>query len=153
MTLIRRIVIVEDDPHDLELTIAALAQNRLANEVVALRDGVEALDYLYQRGNHALRHGGDPAIVLLDLKLPKIDGLGVLRALKGDERMKHIPIVMLTSSREERDLIESYRLGVNAYVVKPVDFASFIDAVKQIGSFWAVINQVPPGPAAPGTYD
>lgn len=145
MNSLKRIVIVEDDPRDLELTLEALRQNHLANEVVALRDGAEALDYLYQRGEFALRHGGLPAIVLLDLKLPKVDGLAVLRTLKGDDAMRNIPVVMLTSSREERDLVESYRLGVNAYVVKPVDFSSFVDAVRQIGSFWAVINEPPPG--------
>ena len=152
-TLIRRIVIVEDDPRDLELTLAALSHNRLANEIIALGDGEEVLDYLYQRGRFSQRDGGQPALVLLDLKLPKIDGLTVLKTLKADARMKQIPIVMLTSSREERDLIESYRLGVNAYVVKPVDFPSFVDAVKQIGSFWAVINEPPPGTAVGETYD
>jgi DNA-binding response OmpR family regulator len=144
-TQLKRIVIVEDDPRDLELTMEALSQNRLANEVVALRDGAEALDYLFQRGEFALRHGGLPAIVLLDLKLPKVDGLAVLKALKADDRLKTVPVVMLTSSREERDLVESYRLGVNAYVVKPVDFQSFVDAVRQIGVFWAVVNEPPPG--------
>jgi DNA-binding response OmpR family regulator len=142
---VKRILLVEDSPNDVELTLAALAENHLANEVVVARDGEEALDYLYQRGMFRLREPGHPAVVLLDLKLPKVDGLEVLARLKGDAELKVVPIVMLTSSREERDLINSYNLGVNAYVVKPVDFREFVWAIKEIGCFWAVINQLPPG--------
>jgi CheY-like chemotaxis protein len=144
ITDIRRILLVEDNPNDVELTLAALAEHHLANEVVVLRDGAEALDYLYGRGAHASRQDNNPALVLLDLKMPKVDGLEVLRQMKADARLKTIPVVMLTSSREEKDLIESYRLGVNAYVVKPVDFPEFVDAVKQLGAFWAVVNEPPP---------
>jgi CheY-like chemotaxis protein len=140
-----RILLAEDSAADVELTLAALAEHNLANEVVVVRDGAEALDYLLRRGAHANRTTGLPAVVLLDLKMPKVDGLEVLRALKGDAELRHVPVVMLTSSREEQDLVESYRLGVNAYVVKPVDFAQFQEAVKQLGMFWAVINEPPPG--------
>ncbi|MGH7995423.1 MAG: response regulator [Opitutaceae bacterium] len=145
MTEIRSILLVEDNPQDIELTLAALAEHNLANEVVVAADGEEALDYLYVRGRFKLRASGNPAVVLLDLKMPKVDGLEVLRILKGDESLKHVPIVMLTSSREEQDLVRSYNLGVNAYVVKPVDFQGFIEAVKQVGVFWAVHNEPPPG--------
>ena len=141
---IRRVLLVEDNPNDVELTLAALAEHHLANEVVVLRDGAEALDYLYGRGAYASRPPENPALVLLDLKMPKVDGLEVLRQMKGDEQLKTIPVVMLTSSREEKDLIESYQLGVNAYVVKPVDFPEFVEAVKQLGAFWAVVNEPPP---------
>ncbi len=143
-----RILLVEDSPNDAELTLTALAEHNLANEVVVLRDGAEALDYLYGRGAYAGRSNGLPAVILLDLKMPKVDGLGVLRVVKSDERLRSIPVVMLTSSREERDLVESYRLGVNAYVVKPVDFRAFIGAVKQLGAFWAIVNEAPPGSIA-----
>jgi CheY-like chemotaxis protein len=142
---LKRILLVEDSTHDVELTLAALEENRLANEVVVARDGEEALDYLYRRGIFKLRSSGLPAVVLLDLKLPKIDGLDVLKAIKGDETLRAIPVVMLTSSREEKDLVQSYNLGVNAYVVKPVDFHEFVDSLKELGLFWAVINQPPPG--------
>ena len=142
---IKRVLLVEDNPNDAELTLEALAEHRLANEVVALRDGAEALDYLHARGRFSGRPSGNPALVLLDLKMPKVDGLEVLREMKTDEHLKTIPVVILTSSREEKDLVESYRLGVNAYVVKPVEFGAFIDAVKQLGAFWAVINEPPPG--------
>jgi CheY-like chemotaxis protein len=136
---------VEDSPNDIELTLAALAENHLANEVVVARDGEEALDYLYRRGMFKLREPGQPAVVLLDLKLPKVDGLEVLAQLKADPTLKVVPVVMLTSSHEERDLVRSYNLGVNAYVVKPVDFPEFVEAVKEVGLFWAVINEPPPG--------
>jgi len=136
---------VEDSPNDIELTLAALAENHLANEVVVARDGEEALDYLYRRGMFKLRELGQPAVVLLDLKLPKVDGLEVLAQLKADPALKVVPVVMLTSSHEERDLVRSYNLGVNAYVVKPVDFPEFVEAVKEVGLFWAVINELPPG--------
>jgi CheY-like chemotaxis protein len=144
-TELKRILLAEDNANDLELTLAALQQHKLANEIIAVRDGAEALDYLYRRGAYADRDGGLPALVLLDLKMPKVDGLEVLKTVKADPQMQLIPVVMLTSSREESDLIRSYKLGVNAYVVKPVDFSEFMDAVRQIGVFWAVLNEVPPG--------
>jgi CheY-like chemotaxis protein len=145
MKELKRILLVEDSPNDVELTLAALEENHLANEVVVVRDGEEALDYLYRRGIFKLRIEGNPVVILLDLKLPKVDGLEVLAQVKSDPTMKVIPIVMLTSSREEQDLIRSYDLGVNAYVVKPVDFHEFVNAIKEIGLFWAVVNQPPPG--------
>jgi CheY-like chemotaxis protein len=141
---IKRILLVDDNENDIELTLSALSEHKVANEIVVLRDGAQALDYLFCRGAYADRPGGNPACMLLDLKMPKVDGLEVLRAIKEDEGLKTIPVVMLTSSREERDLIASYRLGVNAYVVKPVDFASFVEAVKQLGAFWAIFNEPPP---------
>ena len=144
MTPFKRILLVDDNAKDVELTLAALEEHHLANEVVIASDGLEALDYLYCRGKHVARPAENPVVILLDLKMPKVDGLEVLRTIKSDDRMKTIPIVMLTSSREENDLIESYRLGVNAYVVKPVDFQEFINAVKELGFFWAVINEAPP---------
>ena len=131
----------------MELTLTALEDYRLANEVVVCRDGQEALDYLYSRGKFSDRVNENPAVILLDLKLPKVDGLEVLQQVKSDERLRMIPVVMLTSSHEEKDIIRSYKLGVNAYVVKPVDFHEFINAVKELGVFWAVINEPPPGPA------
>jgi CheY-like chemotaxis protein len=142
---LKRILLVEDSAHDVELTLAALEENHLANEVVVARDGQEALDYLHRRGIFKLRSAGHPAVVLLDLKLPKVDGLEVLKAIKGDEALRSVPVVMLTSSREEKDLVSSYNLGVNAYVVKPVDFHEFVDSLRELGLFWAVINQPPPG--------
>ena len=145
MADVKRILLVEDSPNDIELTLAALAENHLANEVVVARDGEEALDYLYRRGMFKLREPGQPAVVLLDLKLPKVDGLEVLAQLKADPTLKVVPVVMLTSSHEEKDLVRSYNLGVNAYVVKPVDFPEFVEAVKEVGLFWAVINEPPPG--------
>ena len=145
MAELKRILLVEDSPHDVELTLTALAENHLANEVVVVRDGAEALDYLYRRGVYKLRAPGHPAVVLLDLKLPRVDGLQVLQAIKADEELRSVPVVMLTSSREECDLVSSYKLGVNAYVVKPVDFQEFVAALKELGLFWAVINQPPPG--------
>jgi CheY-like chemotaxis protein len=145
MTEMKRILLVEDTPNDVELTLAALEENNLANEVVVVRDGAEALDYLYRRGIFKLRTTGHPAVVLLDLKLPKVDGLEVLQQVKGDPDLRSVPIVMLTSSREEQDLVRSYDLGVNAYVVKPVGFADFVTALKELGLFWAVINEPPPG--------
>ncbi|HXG10168.1 MAG TPA: response regulator [Gemmataceae bacterium] len=145
MAELKRILLVEDNPHDIELTLAALDENHLANEVVVVRDGVEALDYLYRRGIFKMRAQGNPAVVLLDLKLPRVDGMEVLRQLKSDPVLKTVPVVMLTSSREEQDLIASYNLGVNAYVVKPVDFNGFVQALNKLGLFWAVINEPPPG--------
>lgn len=144
MTEIGRILLAEDDPRDVELTLAALEEFKLANKVVVVGDGEQAIDYLYRQGKYANRARGHPSVVLLDLKMPKVDGLEVLRQVKGDERLRMIPIVALTSSREEQDLIESYRLNVNAYVVKPVDFHDFVDAIRKLGIFWALINEPPP---------
>ena len=136
---------VEDDPNDVELTLTALGEYNLANEVVVARDGEEALDYLFCRGNFSTRTSDNPAVLLLDLKLPKVDGLEVLQQVKSDEKLRMIPVVVLTSSHEERDMVASYRLGVNAYVVKPVDFHEFVNAIKELGIFRAVINEPPPG--------
>ena len=136
---------VEDDPKDVELTLTALEDYNLANEVVVVRDGEEALNYLNCQNEYAERLSGNPAVMLLDLKLPKVDGLEVLRQVKSNEALKLIPVVVLTSSHEEKDLIASYKLGVNAYVVKPVDFHQFVNAIKELGVFWAVINAPPPG--------
>ncbi len=141
---VKRILLVEDSEHDIELTLAALEAHNVANEVDTARDGAEALDYLYRRGAFANRAKELPVVVLLDLKMPRVDGLEVLRQIKADPELKRIPVVMLTSSREEQDLVRSYELGVNAYVVKPVNFAQFMDSVKQLGCFWAVINETPP---------
>jgi CheY-like chemotaxis protein len=140
-----RILMVEDDPKDVELTLTALEDYNLTNEVVVARDGEEALDYLYCRGSFKMRTNENPAVLLLDLKLPKVDGLEVLQTIKSDEKLKIIPVVVLTSSREERDMVASYKLGVNAYVVKPVDFHEFVNAIKELGVFWAIINEPPPG--------
>src|SRR5690242_10656906 len=145
MNTLGRILMVEDDPRDVELTMTALEEYNLANEVVVTHDGKEALDYLYCRGEFTSRSNDNPAVMLLDLKLPKIDGLEVLQQIRSDERLKMIPVVVLTSSHEERDMIRSYQLGVNAYVVKPVDFHEFVNAIKELGVFWAVINEPPPG--------
>jgi len=143
--ILGRILLVEDDPRDVELTLNALEDYNLTNEVVVARDGEEGLDYLYSRGSFKMRTNENPAVLLLDLKLPKVDGLEVLRTLKSDPNLRMIPVVVLTSSREERDMIESYKLGVNAYVVKPVDFHEFVNAIKELGVFWALINEPPPG--------
>jgi CheY-like chemotaxis protein len=145
MSTLGRILLVEDDPKDVELTLTALEDYKLANEVVVTHDGAEALDYLYRRGNFANRSTDNPAVLLLDLKLPKIDGLEVLEQIKADAQLRLIPVVVLTSSHEERDMVTSYKLGVNAYVVKPVDFHEFVNAVKELGIFWALVNQPPPG--------
>jgi len=145
MANLGRILIVEDDPNDVELTMTALSEYNLANEVVITRDGQQALDYLYCRGEFAGRPDDNPAVMLLDLKLPKVDGLEVLKRVKSDERLKMLPVVVLTSSHEEKDMMRSYSLGVNAYVVKPVDFHEFVNAVKELGAFWAIVNQPPPG--------
>lgn len=144
MAVLRRILLAEDSANDIELTLTALAEHRLANQVDVVRDGAEALDYLYRRGAHADRPAGNPAVMLLDLKMPKVSGLEVLQAIKGDRALMTIPVVMLTSSREEGDLVKSYELGVNAYVVKPVAFADFMDAVRHLGTFWALVNEAPP---------
>ena len=145
MEKLGRILMVEDDPKDVELTLEALEEYHLANEVVVARDGQQALDYLYCRGEFSGRANDNPAVMLLDLNLPKVDGLEVLQKIKSDDRLKMIPVVVLTSSHEEKDMMRSYSLGVNAYVVKPVDFHEFVNAVKELGAFWAVINEPPPG--------
>jgi CheY-like chemotaxis protein len=141
---LKPILLVEDNLNDIELVMDALKRNHLVNHIVTARHGGEALDYLYRRGPHAGREGDDPIFVLLDLKMPKVDGLEVLRQMKQDEKLQMIPVVMLTSSNEECDLVKSYRLGVNSYVVKPVDFGQFVEVIRQLGLFWAVINEPPP---------
>ena len=140
-----KILLVEDDPNDVELTVMALTENHLANEIVITRDGEAALDFLYRRGAHESREAGNPIVVLLDLKLPKVDGLEVLKQVKSDPDLRTIPVVMLTSSREERDLIRSYDLGTNAYVAKPVSFEELVESVKKVGLFWTVVNHPPLG--------
>jgi CheY-like chemotaxis protein len=145
MERLGRILLVEDDHRDVELSMTALEEYNLANEVVVARDGQEALDYLYCHGNFKNRIKENPAVILLDLKLPKVNGLEILQKIRSDEQLKMIPVVVLTSSQEEKDMVSSYALGVNAYVVKPVDFHEFINAVKELGVFWAIINQPPPG--------
>jgi CheY-like chemotaxis protein len=145
MDIVGRILMVEDDPRDVELTLTALAEYNLTNEVVVIHDGEQALDYLYRRGSFEARTNENPAVLLLDLKLPKVDGLEVLQQIKSDEALRMIPVVVLTSSREESDMVASYRLGVNAYVVKPVDFHEFVNAIKELGMFWALVNEPPPG--------
>jgi CheY-like chemotaxis protein len=145
MSTLGRILLVEDDPKDVELTLTALEDYNLANEVVVAPDGEEALDYLYCREKYQSRASENPAVLLLDLKLPKVDGLEVLKQIKSDDKFRMIPVVVLTSSHEEKDMVASYKLGVNAYVVKPVDFHEFVNAIKELGVFWAVINQPPPG--------
>lgn len=139
-----RILLVDDSPMDTEMALDALQTYHLANEVVTLGDGAEALDYLYRRGQFAGRTNGQPTVILLDLKMPKVDGLEVLRQIKNDPTLKIIPVVMMTSSNEERDLLQSYRNGANAYVVKPVKFQEFVEALKQLGLFWIVLNEPPP---------
>lgn len=143
MNQLRPILLVEDNLNNVELTLSALKQNNVANEVIVTRHGGEALDS-YHRGNFEKRGPGNPVVVFLDLKMPKVDGLEVLRQMKSDEGLRVIPVVMLTSSREEADLVRSYKLGVNAYVVKPVGFEQFTDAIRQLGIFWAVLNEPPP---------
>lgn len=146
MIAIKRILLVEDSARDAELILDALGMHQVANGVTHVRDGADALDYLHRRGQFADRIDEQPALLLLDLKLPKVDGLEVLRQIKGDPLLKLIPVVMMTSSRQEQDLVRSYQLGVNAYVVKPLKFQDFVEAVRQVGAFWAVINQVPGDP-------
>jgi CheY-like chemotaxis protein len=140
-----KILLGEDDPNDAELTVMALTDNHLANEIVIARDGEEALDFLYRRGAYESREGGNPIVVLLDLKLPKVDGLEVLKQVKSDPGLKKVPVVMLTSSREERDVLNSYDLGTNSYVAKPVGFEEFVESVKEVGLFWTVVNHSPLG--------
>jgi CheY-like chemotaxis protein len=145
MSKLGRILLVEDDPKDVELTLTALEEYNLANEVIVARDGEEALEYLYSQGKFKTRSSDNPAVILLDLKLPKVDGLEVLKQIKSEEKLRMIPVVVLTSSKEEKDMVASYKLGVSAYVVKPVDFHEFVNAIKELGVFWAVINEPPPG--------
>ena len=147
MGSLKRILLAEDSPNDVELTLAALSEHRLANDVLHVPDGAEALDYLYCRGRFEGRPGGLPVVVLLDIKMPKVDGLEVLRRIRSEPRMASLPVVILTSSREEADIIEGYRLHVNAYVVKPVAFPDFVEAIKNVGLFWAVLNEPPPASA------
>jgi CheY-like chemotaxis protein len=144
---LKRIVLAEDNANDVELTVTALRANHLVNELVVVRDGEQLLDYLYKRNAYAGRSDQNPVLILLDLKMPKVDGIEVLRQVKSDPALRSIPIVVLTSSREEQDLVRSYELGVNAYVVKPVDFHEFVEAVKLLGGFWAVVNETPPDSA------
>src|SRR5215475_12475748 len=145
MTELRKILVAEDDENDAELVLKALEKYNIANEVIVVEDGAEALDYLYRRGDYEARAEGNPILVLLDIKMPRVDGLEVLREIKTDERLKMIPTAMLTSSRQEGDLLISYQLGVNAYIVKPVDFNEFAETVRELGVFWLMINEPPPG--------
>ena len=138
---IKDILLVEDDPQDAELTLDGLGENHLANRVTVVRDGEQALDYLYRRGKFKNRAGGNPIVVLLDNKMPKVTGLEVLKTIKADEQLKVIPVVVLTSSQEEKDMVESYRLGVNSYIVKPVDFDKFVESVGEIGLYWLLVNK------------
>ena len=144
MINLRTILLAEDNPKDVELTIEALSEHNLANHVVVVKDGVEAMEYLRYEGNFKQRKHENPAVLLLDIKMPRMDGIEVLKAVRSDDKLKTIPVVILTSSREQSDLIKSYELGVNAYVVKPVNFKDFIEAIKQIGIFWALLNELPP---------
>ena len=150
---LKRILLAEDSDRDAELTLNALAQHNLVNEIERVRDGAEALNYLYRRGEFSNRPNGNPAVVLLDLKMPKVDGLEVLRQIRSDPQLELIPVVVMTSSREEQDVVRSYELGANAYVVKPVKFNEFVNAVKQVGVFWAIINEPPPGSQPGGKSD
>ncbi|PTY02531.1 two-component system response regulator [Opitutaceae bacterium EW11] len=139
------ILLAEDSPPDVEMTLSALESYHLTNAVVVVEDGEQALDFLYRRGKFEGRQDGDPVVILLDLKMPKVDGMEVLRVIKSDSSLRKIPVVVLTSSREEQDVVKSYELGVNAYVVKPVGFQQFVEAVRQLGAFWTVHNEPPPG--------
>ena len=143
--MLKPILLVEDDPRDLELTLVALERSQLANEVIVVRDGEAALDYLLRSGEHGNRAEGNPAVILLDLKLPKVNGLEVLQTVRNTDPLRSVPVVMLTSSHEETDVLRSYQLGVNAYVVKPVEFKQFVEAIADLGIFWAVLNEPPPG--------
>jgi len=147
MSKIKRILLAEDNENDVELTLAALQECRLSNEVEVVRDGAEALDYIYKRGKFTDHGESLPCVILLDLKMPRVDGIEVLRQIKSDPAVRHIPVVMLTSSREEKDLVVSYDLGVNAFVVKPVDFDQFLQAIHALGMFWAIVNEPPPAKA------
>ena len=144
MVKLKTILLVDDNTKDIELTLEAMAENNLANNVVVVKDGVEALEYLRYEGKYKLRESGNPCVILLDIKMPRMDGIEVLRSIRSDAALKRIPVVVLTSSRTEIDIINTYELGVNAYVVKPVDFKQFLNAVKEIGVFWAILNELPP---------
>ncbi|MFH0976479.1 MAG: response regulator [Spirochaetota bacterium] len=144
MVELKIILMAEDNPKDVELTIEALAEHNLANQVITVKDGIEVLEYLHYEGKFKDRRPGNPAVLLLDIKMPRMNGIEVLKSIRSDKKLKTLPVVMLTSSREEPDLKTCYELGVNAYVVKPVSFKSFIDAVKHIGIFWAMLNELPP---------
>ncbi len=144
MENLRTILLAEDNPKDVELTLEALADHHLLNRVVVVKDGIEAMEFLRCEGQYKLRTTGNPAVILLDIKMPRMDGIEVLRAIRGDDELKTIPVVILTSSREEKDLFDTYQLGVNAYVVKPVLFKEFMEAVTHIGFFWAMLNELPP---------
>jgi CheY-like chemotaxis protein len=146
----KRILLVDDDPNDVELTVAALSEHKLNAEIKDVADGAQALDYLHRRGAYAAEPPGHPSVILLDIKMPKVDGLTVLRRIRSDAKLWMIPIVMFTSSREERDLMRSYQLGANAYVVKPLEYVEFMDALKEVGVFWGLINEPPPDSLAPG---
>ena len=143
-TKLRTILFAEDNPKDVELTLEALSDYNLANNIIVVKDGVEVMEYLRYEGEFSQRPRGNPAVLLLDIKMPRMDGIEVLRTIRNEADLKRLPVVMLTSSREEQDLIQSYELGVNAYVVKPVDFKDFMEAIKQLGAFWAIINELPP---------
>jgi CheY-like chemotaxis protein len=143
MDELRTILLAEDNPKDVELTLELMAENNLANHIFVVRDGVEAIEFLHSEGKYKLRKSGNPALVLLDIKMPHMDGIEVLRHIRNDSALKSIPVVILTSSREEKDLSKTYELGVSAYLLKPLDFEHFVEAVKQIGSFWAVLNELP----------
>jgi len=143
---VKRILIVDDSPKDVELTLSALRDKNLANKVIVAEDGEEALDYLYKRGKFANSEKGNPGVILLDIKMPKMNGIEVLKHIRSDPKLKYIPVIMVTSSREEKDLVESYKFGANSYVVKPVDIVQFFEAIKALGQYWAVINQLPPKP-------
>jgi CheY-like chemotaxis protein len=147
MNSLRTVLLAEDNPNDVELTLTALKEANLANDIAIARDGEEALDYLFRRGKHAVRADGQPGVILLDLKMPKVDGHEVLRQIRADPELRLIPVVVLTSSREEKDLFESYDNGANSYVVKPVDFDEFITAISKLGVFWALLNEPPPNPS------
>jgi CheY-like chemotaxis protein len=149
MPHVRPILLAEDNPNDVELVVTALKDARLVNEIIVANDGEQALDCLHRRGPFAARTGPQPAVILLDLKMPKVDGREVLRQIRADPALREIPVVILTSSREESDLLESYQLGVNAYVVKPVDFEEFTTAVGKLGFFWALLNELPPEKVTP----
>ena len=144
MVELKTILYAEDNPYDVELTLEALTDHNLVNNVVHVKDGVEVMEFLHCEGKYKGRKPGNPAVLMLDIKMPRMDGLEVLRAIRSDSTLKTIPVVILTSSREEQDLFQSYALGVNAYVVKPVEFKNFVEAVRQIGVFWGLINELPP---------
>jgi CheY-like chemotaxis protein len=149
----KKILVAEDDENDAELILNALERYNIANDVVVVEDGAEALDYLYRRGDYEMRVEGNPVLTLLDIKMPKVDGLEVLREIRADELLKMIPVVILTSSRQEGDLLAGYQLGVNAYVVKPVDFNEFVEAVRELGVFWVMVNEPPPDRAPRSVED